>query len=236
MMPLRRYHPALEHRLREAAEKGDGTALLAVLGSLSNADFRTAGYLLREKVLPAEAVARHFWELFSVVVPVHPKAYLGTFLRAAVTQLREGRILLDHERLSAFAAGCTAIDARKVLEALLPVMADPAGLATLLRLFVPADDDEAATALLVAVPTAPAGFELFRRLRRIEHRPECVRRCCLALMQRGDKQAFHLAALLQRYFGLEPLPGTFSLRLETYQLGRLDESYEKFLQILNNQL
>jgi len=233
MTQFRKYHPVLEKRLLAFAEIGDAAGLLAFLRTVSHADFRTASYLLREKLLPSEAVAPRFWQLFATLVPADSKAYLGTFLKAAIPLFQAGRIEFDFVCLESYSAQCTPIDCRKLLDSWLPFAKNPDELRSLLQLFCP-EDDEIRIGYLLQVNTGPACFELFQRLRRLEHRPAEVRRCCLHLMQRGDKRSFNLAGILQKYFDLGELPGTFSLRLEHYQLGRLDESYEKFLKILNN--
>ena len=45
-------------------------------------------------------------------------------------------------------------------------------------------------------------------------------------------RSFNLACIVHHYFGLNDLPGTFSLRLENYELSRLDGNYEQFCKIL----
>lgn len=233
MAQLRRHNPILEKRLQVHVTDGNAEALLDVLGGLSNADFRTAGYLLREKLLPEPQVAPQLWHLLLGVVPADSKAYLGTFLKPLSAQIAAGHINFDFDTLSAFAAHCTPLDSRKTLEALLPMAGHPDEVRRLLQLFTP-EDDNLRIAVLLQAATAPACYELFRLLRRLEHKPAELRRYCLLLMQRGTKYAFNMAGILQKYFDLDELPGSFSIHIESYHLGRLDESYEKFLSILGN--
>ncbi|MBR1732553.1 MAG: hypothetical protein IJ729_02275 [Alloprevotella sp.] len=227
---LKRHNPQLERRLQYFTAAGDAEGLLACLRSLSNTDFRTAGYLLAETLLPALAGA-DFWKFFLNLVPADPKAYLGTFLKAAVSLYRCGDLSLDAPQLETFAAKASTIDGRKILETLLPVVAAPHEVNRLLALYCE-DRPQARIAFLLRTATAPCYYELFRNFRQLDHLPELLRRYCLQLMSRGDKLSFNLASITQAYFGLPGLPGTFSLRLEHYQLSRLDENFESFRKIL----
>ena len=51
-------------------------------------------------------------------------------------------------------------------------------------------------------------------------------------MQKGTRLSFRLAAIVQDYFGLEPLPGQLSLHLKPYELSQLERSESSFLNIL----
>jgi hypothetical protein len=51
-------------------------------------------------------------------------------------------------------------------------------------------------------------------------------------MKRGDSQSFNLASLLRLSFGLEEVRGTFSLSLEPYQLSRVEQNYDAFVQVM----
>jgi hypothetical protein len=65
-------------------------------------------------------------------------------------------------------------------------------------------------------------------MKTMEEDASLLRSTCLALMKRGDARAFRLASLCVSYFGLEAIPGTFSLTLQPYELSRLDQSYDTF--------
>ena len=76
--------------------------------------------------------------------------------------------------------------------------------------------------------TLPSYYEMFQQFKKLEHDLMMLRHYCILLMQRGDNLSYNMASIMQSYFGLGELPGTFSLRLRTYELSRLDGSYELF--------
>ena len=168
MSILKRHNPVLERRLQAYLATGDIQGLRSFLEGLSHQDFRTAGFLLGEKLLSeltnSETV---FWNSFLVLVSSNSKAYLGTFLPA-----------------QAF--------------------------------------------YLLSAGTLPCYYELFQQLKKVEHDTKLLRTYSVQLMQRGDNLSYNMASILQSYFALGELPGTFSLRLRDYELSRLDGSYELF--------
>lgn len=234
----------LEHRLRLACAQPGGEPLLTLLRVLSCADFRTAGRLLAERVLPEVETDAAFWTLFAAVVPTNAKAYLGTFLKAAEARVKRAprRFATDGSplcpltftspSLDEFSRTASAIDRRKSLSALLPLACAPAEAARLISLFAPAEAEERVAALL-RIPTPLAAYFLFRELKTLECRPDLLRATCVALMKRGDGAAFNLASMVQAYFSLPHLPGTFSLRLRPYELSRLDGNYAAFRSMLS---
>lgn len=73
-------------------------------------------------------------------------------------------------------------------------------------------------------------FLLLRALRYVEHDRALLIRTCYFLMKAGDALSFNMAALLRTYFALEEVRGTFSLSLKPYELARIEQSYDAFLQ------
>jgi hypothetical protein len=207
-------------------QAGDIKGLQDILANLKSMDFKTAGFLLAEEVLPT-LEEQTFWKCFLAIVPTNAKAYLGTFLKAAIALHKQGRLTLTSEALEAYAqTGITPIDCRKVLEALLPLARAHEEIAFLLHCFT--SDVQQRIALLLRINTLPAAYTLFREMKTQEEDLALLRSTCLALMKRGDARAFRLTSLCVSYFGLEDIPGTFSLTLQPYELSRLDQSYETF--------
>lgn len=223
---LRRHNPILRQRLLQPLQAGDIKGLQDILANLKSMDFKTAGFLLAEEVLPT-LEEQTFWKCFLAIVPTNAKAYLGTFLKAAIALHKQGRLTLTSEALEAYAqTGITPIDCRKVLEALLPLARGHEEIAFLLHCFT--SDVQQRIALLLRINTLPAAYTLFREMKTQEEDLALLRSTCLALMKRGDARAFRLASLCVSYFGLEDIPGTFSLTLQPYELSRLDQSYDTF--------
>lgn len=231
MSNLRRHNPALQERLGSLLAAGDFAGLLSCLDGLNATDRRTAGYLLGEVLLPTLDAAA-YWDVFAVVVPHDPKAYLGTFLKAGCRLYEGGRLKFGHRAFLRFAAtDATVVDRRKTLEAFLPLLRTPEEAIALLDMF----GVEPATRLpyLFRAGSRPCYFLLFQQLKALDD-VLFTRKYCLLLMQRGDRLSFNLASLLKHYFALENIPGTFSLRLEPYEQGRLDTSYEAFDKVLTS--
>lgn len=231
-MTYRRCHPALQQRLRIAIASSDKSALCELLLSLSNSEQHTAGAYLSEELLPAMIDGEAFAELLLATVPAHPKAFLGTFLKAAVVLYKSKRLNLPSMALEEYAqTNLSTIDRRKVLEALLPIIDEYAQAEWLFRLFG-GTEIEVRIALLARTATAPAAYLLFQLLRQEEGNMPLLRHACGLLLRRGDRLAFNLTSILQAYFDIDNLPATFSLSLAPYQLSRLEGGYSSFTEQL----
>lgn len=228
---LRRHNPILRQRLMQSLQTGDVQVLQEMLASLKSMDQKTAGYILSEELLPSLEEAR-FWEYFLAIVPINPKAYLGTFLKGAVALYQQGQLSLTSEALQTYSqTSISAIDCRKVLEAFLPIARRHEEITYLLKLFT--SDVQQRLSLLLHITSLPAAYALFQEMKTQEEDMDLLRNTCLALMKRGDSRAFRLASICASYFGIEDIPGTFSLTLQPYELSRLDQSYDTFKTCFN---
>lgn len=238
MLNVRQHNPLLRNRLLSYITAHDAAGLADCLATLSNTEFRTAGFLLGEELLPLlgneeEQEATVFWDFFLTIVPRHPKAYLGTFLKAAASLYKAEKLSLNDGRLDSYAKEqASPIDCKKALEALLPEIKTPQDGMRLLQLFSE-EKAEAQVQALLKTSTPVGYYLLFRTLKTCEENRQLLHQCCIALLKKGDSRSFNLACILYEYFGLDQLPATFSLQIRPYQLGRLDDSYESFLKILH---
>lgn len=234
MVNVRRYNPVLKGRLQAIVSAGAEADIPAFFAALTNAERRTAGYLLAEELLPAMPREADFFRLLFAIVPGAPKMFLGTFLKAWC--LRYGMRTAGVEGLcNAEAAGrFTEMDRRKTLEAVLPVLRTAGEVRILLQTFG-GESVEYDARCLIAAGSACCYYELFLLLRRTDDNRDFLRRCCLHLMRRGDSLSFNMACVVCQYFDVPDVPGTFSLRLRPYQLGRMDLSEEAFLKVLRGQ-
>lgn len=230
MINIRRYNPVLKERLHTALKTDAPAVLVRLLQSLTVADNRTASYILSEQLLPTLS-AEQYWHLFLGVVPVHSKAYLGTFLKAAVIMARDNRLELDHAVLQSFNEVSTAIDARKFLEALLPYLKQADDVRFLVRLFL-RDQLPVAAPYLIGSGTAATYFVLFKLLKSSDCSSELLRVYTIQLMKSGKPHAFNMASILTRYFDLKNIPGHFSLEIEPYELSCLDQNFASFSKML----
>ncbi len=224
----------LADRLYTMAKARNASGLLLMMRSMSHSAFRACGKELGERVLPELPDSQTFWTLFVAMVPTQPRAYLGTFLKAAVARYAKGTLglLRNAPLIEEFAASASAIDKRKMLDALLPIVKDTDEIELLLHLFAP-QESASRIDLLLAQPDRPAiCYVLFGELRQHDADQALLRRTALRLMQKTSPNAFKMARIVQSYFGLEELPGTLSLRLEPYELSSLEQGEEAFYRIL----
>lgn len=227
---IKRYNPVLKNRLSVLAKKSDAQGMLSMLRSLSVSDFRTAGYLLAEEVLPMLS-GEDYWTFFSVIVPSDAKAFLGTFLKAAPKLYREGRLTVDAERLSLFAETCSDIDKSKVVTAFLPLLRTPEEVALVITLFCNNQLD-ASCPYLIKAHTLPCFYRLFVMLKMAE--PDEVRRVAIMILKKADAMSYRMASILKAYFGIQNLPAQLSFKLEDYQLNLLDQGYERFAKMMTH--
>lgn len=225
------FSSAVYARLMSAMREGGCAALPAFLRTLSVSQFRTAGYMLGERVA-LEVEPSEFWELFLTLLRTDNRAFLVTMLQALAVRLERGDVSLYDEGFVALVPHFTEVDADKTLARLLPLQRDPDSVARLLDL-LGVGDYRKRIGLLLPVGTVPCAYVLFRTLRYVEHDHVLLMRVAALLVRRGDSVSFNLASIMKEYFGLHELRGTFSLHLRPWQLSRLETSYEAFSQALS---
>lgn len=226
------YNPAIHRCLQNFVGQRDWQGLLLYTDELSNAQFRTAGYILGERVMPTLGEG-DTWELARVLTQHNARAYLITILKAIRSKMVQGEIKLHSTGGRAFldAIRSNDIDRQKALLELLPVIDVPADIQWLFgKLGV--EEGRARMASLLRIPTLSCSFALFHTLRYADHDHALLVRTTLFLMKRGDALGFNLASLLRAYYGLEEVKGTFALHIEPYQLARLGSNYEAFCQAM----
>lgn len=228
MSQIRKYNPALKNKLRLFVEAGRGEQLLGLLEGLSVTERRTAHYLLAEEVLP-EGSGETFWQLFRTIVPTNTKAYLGTFLKAAVRLYASQKMVFDFETLASFSEKASQIDRQKILSAFLPILKTVEYVEGLLHAFQ-VDELNSCSIFLVKADTPPCCYVLFRLMQKAEHAE--VRPAVMQLIRQNTPLSFKMASFAVQYFGLSDMPGTFSLRVAPYELSRAEQGYQPFLQTL----
>lgn len=228
------YNPAISRCLQTFAGQCDWQGLLSYLDTLSNAHYRTAGYMLGERILPT-LDEENRWDLSIALVGYNAKAFLVTVLKALSEALQSGALSLRSEGSKRFLTHVrkNQVDTQKTLMNLLPVMDNPDDVQWLFRQ-VGVEEGEARLVYLLRIPTMPTSYALFHTLKFLEHDRKLLVRVAVYLIKRGDSLAFNLASLLKVYYDLEEVRGTFSLRIEPYQLARLDGSYEAFCQAMRH--
>lgn len=228
MTIVHRHNPLLKNKLLQLSEAADADKLQGCLSALSATDFRTAGFLLANEVLPS-LQNEQFWPLFFYIVPTNSKAFLGTFLKGASALYRSGRLQLPGASLKLFAEKCTAIDTRKCLETLLPLLKTTQEVAVLCSAFF-GNNMQQSIPFLMKAHTIPSFYQLFLLLKMSE--PEEVEQSAQALLRMGDELSLKMASVLKHYFALDNISALYALRIEVYELSRLDNGYEFFHKML----
>ena len=233
----RHYNPALAARLSALADGRQGTLLTAYLDTLSHSQFRTAGYMLGEIFMP-RLQPSDFWHLAAELVAYNAKAFLVTMLRSWVSRCPEALLPFvlttspdDSSLLFFQALKGRDEDVRKTLRVLLPLLDEPSHIERLLCAMGVTDVQFRLNAFLHALTPATA-FLLVRTLHEVEDDHPLLIRITYHLMRQGDNLSFNVASLLRTLHALDEVKGTFSLRLQPYQLSYLLSDFEAFSKAL----
>lgn len=227
-MPDRHYSKTIEQHLLQPLKDADSEGLVRLLSSFSRSEQRTAGYMLGERLL-LDCPAELYWQMTEALVCYDSKAYLITLMKTFLLRLSRGTASLSDVPFGRLAAGFNEVERQKVALLLLPEFEQPKQVEQLFQLLGLAKGREQLV-YLIRVDTLPCLFLLLRSLRYIEHDRAEVLKVARQLMKRGSGSSFNLASIVKVAFGLDELSGTFSLRLQPYQIARLEQSYEAFCQ------
>ena len=85
--------------------------------------------------------------------------------------------------------------------------------------------------ILLKTDTYLSYYLIFKTLKLIEDKI-IAKKCCMALIKRQNDHAYNAVCLIKAYFGLDDLPGRFSLKIEQYELSHIDRNYETFVHVL----
>ena len=216
-----------------AAEDWDG--LTAWFGTLSHRDFRLAGSMTGERLLPAVS-DDVFWSAFLALLSFHSKAFLVTMLKAVPLRKAGAGFTLFHGGFLAVADYLnregSEVDRRKFVDFLLRVFTDEVGEAEHLFKALHVNDPRERMEFLLRGEGMACYYLLFGAMRQLEHDKSLLTRCCIYLMKKGDSLSFNLASVSKVYFDLPQVRGTFSLQLSPYQLGHLEASYASFKKVM----
>lgn len=227
-MSDRHYSRTIEQKLLPPLQTEDAEELVRLLDSFSRSEQRTAGYMLGERLL-LECRTDVYWKMTEALVRYDSRAYLITLMKTFLVRLKQGTASLSDEPFARLAASFNNVERQKVALLILPELDQPKLVEMLFRLMGIGMGREQMV-YLVRVNTLPCLFLLLRSLRYIEHDRGEVLQVAYQLMKRGTGSSFNLASIIKVAFGLDELTGTFSLRLQPYQIARLEQSYEAFCQ------
>lgn len=233
-MAERHYSIVIHQRLKTFLTTSDKDGFTDYMASLSNSDFRTAGYVIGEKMM-AELTGDDFWETFVFVVEIRPKAFLVTLLKAFVEAYFDERVRVEGCILKSFLQKINeeerTIDKMKFLSSVLPVIKTPSEVEWLLTNLCNDNTKDKVYYLLLS-SSVPAYYVLFCNLKKLDSEKDYIAHCCFTLMKKGDDKSFNMARILKSYFGLPEMNSTFSLRIQPYEFSYIDTSYTSFKKVL----
>ena len=209
-------------------QAGDAEGLVRQLDAFSRSEQRTAGYMLGERLL-CDCANEIFWKVTEALVSYDSRAYLITLMKTFLGRMERGTASISDKPFVRLAASFNDIERQKVTLLLLPAFGQPEQVEQLFQIMGTAKGREQMV-YLVRIDTLPCLFLLLRSLRYIEHDRKEVLQIARLLMKRGTGSSFNLASIIKVAFGLDELSGTFSLRLQPYQIAGLEHSYEAFCQ------
>lgn len=228
MLSEKHYSKTLEGKLLPVVQTCDAEGLVSLLESFSRSEQRTAGYMLGERFL-LDCSAELYWQMTEALVRYESKAYLITLMKTFLVRLKNGSASLSDAPFCRLAACFNEVERQKVALLILPELTQPKQVEQLFAsMRIPSGREQ--MVYLVRVDTLPCLFLLLRSLHYIEHDRAEVLKVARQLMKRGTGGSFNVASIIKVAFGLEELTGTFSLRLQPYQIARLEQSYEAFCQ------
>ena len=222
------YSRTIEQHLLPLVQSGDAEGLVRQLDAFSRSEQRTAGYMLGERLL-CDCPTEIFWKMTEALVSYDSRAYLITLMKTFLGRMERGTASISDKPFVRLAASFNDIERQKVTLLLLPAFGQPEQVEQLFHIMGIAKGREQMV-YLVRIDTLPCLFLLLCSLRYIEHDRKEVLQIARLLMKRGTGSSFNLASIIKVAFGLDELSGTFSLRLQPYQIARLEHSYEAFCQ------
>lgn len=228
------YNPLISNKLKYFVQTKSWNDLILFLSKLSHSGFRTACNIFSEEVLTTLS-SSDYWECFWAIVKTNTKAFLQTFLKAAVNNYKNGTLSLFDPNLQLFGKwvteGNTIIDEKKVLQAFLPILKTTREIEFLFRTFH-VEDIHQRISYLIREESLICYYILFQCFRKIDHEPKLLTIYCNQLIEIRTDRSFNLVSIMKCYFDLPDVKGQFSLRLNSYELSRLDSSFDDFKKIL----
>ena len=227
-----RFSSVLYARLKVILSEGGCAALPTFLNSLTVSQFRTAGYIICDRIA-LEIPKEHFWNLFHTLVSYNNRAFLVTMLHPLVQRLRVGDVSLSDQGFLSLIPCLTEIDKDKMLNIILPLQTHPQYVVHLLDV-LKIESPLKRIKILLPMATVPCAYVLFRTLRYVEHDHSLLLRVAATLIKQGDSVSFNVASIMKVFFALNDLKGTFSLRLQPWELSRIENSFEAFSQAVTS--
>lgn len=229
------FNPVIMSRLEVFFKTEDWNGLTQYLQELSHKDFRCAGDMIGKKLM-VSVPDGVFWSAFLALLACHSKAFLMTMLKAVPARKQNQGFTLFHGGFVAVADYLnrlgTEVDRAKFTAFMLKVFTDEVDEVEKLFSALHLDNPRQRLDFLLRGEGMACYYLLFKTMRQLESDKDLLVRCCAYLMKKGDPLSFNLASVSKVYFDLPQVKGTFSLRLNPYQLSLLEASYVSFKKVM----
>lgn len=207
------------------------------LEGLSHSRFRTASYILAERILP-QLSSEAYWECFATIAAGNAKVYLVTFLKAALTMYQAERLLFSDQRFIDFASRSVSLehslDRQKSLRMIIPQLKTHNEIHNLLTAFCGEDGLKKLNYLIHTDESTVAYYSIFQLLRQMDLPVEELINAVNLILKRSTPLAYNFASIVREYFDIRSMRGQFSLTLQPYELSRLENNYDIFMQTLTS--
>lgn len=218
--------------LTQAILEGNWQQVTNSLNSMSNMEFRRAESYIRTTILPT-LPNDTFWDTLFHLIEYRRQAFLSGII-AIEHLIKDGT--LDFSCNSALKLAQLLHNkhpeaANKIINIALPLLKTEGQIDSLLNTFAP-NDENAHIAALLKVESPLTYYKLFTTLCHLPEGKQLALRCTQFIMKHDNDMAFNMAAIMKAYFGLDELHARFSLRIEPYELSKLDSGSDAFYHLL----
>lgn len=222
----------LKEKVAPLVRQRNWDGLTQTLQGLSNTEQRRMERVVREEVM-TELDNELFWEALLHFITFRRAAFITCGV--AVEHLaKDGALNYGAEAAARLYEHLKATDEASIVKLcnmMLPQLHTEAQVTGMWKAFH-VENEVTRLAMLLRVDSELSYYLLFKTLKLVEDKT-VARKCCATLIKRQDDRAFNAVCLIKAYFGLDDLPGRFSLRIEQYELSHIDRDFETFVHVLN---
>ena len=210
----------------------DWEGLGRMLRSLSNMEFRRMERVMREEVL-TELDNEAFWETLLHII-IYKRAGFISGATAVGHLATDGTLNFEAEGVRLLYEHLKETDEGSIVKLcnmMLPALQTEAQVMGLWSVFH-VENEVTRLTMLLKVDSPLSYYLIFKTLKLIEDKV-VARKCCMSLIKRQDDRAFNAVCIIKAYFGLDDLPGRFSMKIEPYELSHIDRNYDTFCHVLD---
>ena len=210
----------------------DWEGLGRMLRSLSNMEFRRMERVMREEVL-TELDNEAFWETLLHII-IYKRAGFISGATAVGHLATDGTLNFEAEGVKLLYEHLKETDEGSIVKLcnmMLPALQTEAQVMGLWSAFH-VENEVTRLTMLLKVDSPLSYYLIFKTLKLIEDKV-VARKCCMNLIKRQDDRAFNAVCIIKAYFGLDDLPGRFSMKIEPYELSHIDRNYDTFCHVLD---